>query len=140
VYLGTGIPRHEKRFDTLICALHYLISYVIMSRPLPVEEMTRRSVYGPARLLSGDNFSERVVALLEQGYLGTKPENPRIKNLQTTLSEFASSINPGIIRLYQTDDLVAEGLIRAHLILKQMDDITDSEIGEVMTKLIKERA
>jgi hypothetical protein len=110
-----------------------------MARKPANEEMVIKSIYGPARLLNIPHLSERVVEMFEKEYAGTKPENPRIKNLQTTLSEFASSINPGIIRLYQTNDLVAEGIIRAHLTLKQMNDATDSEIGEVMTKLIKER-
>ena len=137
MYLGTAIPRHKKRFDTLICALHTLISYVIMSRPLPIEGMTRRSVYGPARLLSGDNFSERVVALLEKDYTGTVPIDPRLQTIQTKITN-AVTEKPSLKQDWLRDDIRCEAFIRANFLLDEFDKaITSSEISAAMTNIIR---
>jgi len=106
-----------------------------MARPAPVEEMVIKSIYGPKRLLDRPNLSDHIVGLLEREYVGTKPIDPRLKTLQTVLSEFITE-HPSIIREWKTDDLMAERIIRAHLTVKQLD-ATASEISAAMTKIIE---
>lgn len=136
MHLGTSIPRHKIEFVTLIlcCTVSYIFS--IMPRPAPIEEMMRISIYGPKRLLDIPNRSEHIMGLLEKEYVGTKPEDPKLKTLQTVLSEFVTS-RPAIIREWKSDDLMAERIIRAHLTMKQLD-ATSSEISAAMTTIIKE--
>jgi len=106
-----------------------------MAKPKPIEEMMIKSIYGPKRLLDRPGLSEYVVGLLEKEYVGTKPEDPKLKTLQTVLCEFVTS-RPAIIREWKSDDLMAERIIRAHLTMKQLD-ATASEISAAMTKIIE---
>lgn len=96
-----------------------------------------KSIYGPKRLLDRHGLSEYVVGLLEQEYVGKKPEDPHLKTLQTVLSEFVTE-HPTIIREWKSDDIMAERIIRAHLTVKQLD-ATASEISAAMTKIIEVR-
>lgn len=98
--------------------------------------MTRKSIYGPARLLNIPNFSEVVVGLLEREHVGNKPEDPRLQTIQTILSEFSTSY-PAIIREWKYDELRAESTIRQQL-LKQQIEATDNEISVIMTRLVRE--
>lgn len=108
-----------------------------MPRPKPLEEMVIRSVYGPARLLNRPGLSEYLVSLAEKDYVGTKPTDPRLATVQTVISEYVSE-HPGIKREYQIDDIIAERKLNQELAIKGLQ-ATASEIGEIMTKLIKER-
>jgi len=104
-----------------------------MAKPKPIEEMVIKSVYGPKRLLDRPGLSEHVVGLLEQEYIGKKPEDPRLSTIQTILSEYVTA-NPGIIREWKFDDLRAERIIRQNA-LKEHIEATSSEISEIMTKI-----
>ena len=132
MYLGTAIPRHKKRFDTLICALHTLISYVIMSRPLPNEEMTRKSIYGPARLLNIPHLSERVVEMFEKEYTGPKVIDPQQASVQSKIFEYIKE-DPTIPYQYGRDDLRTERILKARLLADQIQS-TESQISVAMVE------
>ena len=110
-----------------------------LSRNPPSEEMMSRTVYGPKRLLNIDHFSEHIVVLLEREGKAPKPEDPRLKTIQTVISEYVSQ-DPEILRLWSHDDIKAEQRIRAARATLDQVEATASEISAVMTDLERVRS
>lgn len=122
-------------------AIHYLprsILYLFpMARPPAKEEMTRKSIYGPKRLLERPDFSEYVVSLLEKDYNGIKPAaDSYFKTIQTQITDLVSK-EPRILREYKQDDVEGEAAIRYRLHLDEAK-ASASQISEIMTSLIKQ--
>jgi hypothetical protein len=111
----------------------------MMARPKPAEEMTNVSIRAPVSLVEtmrekGTDFSSITVAYWRS--LHTAPVDPFIKDLQTVLSEFSTTLRPRFKTEYDNDSLAAERIAYAHLALYHMENATPSQIGEVMTRLI----
>jgi len=110
-----------------------------LPRPKPPYEMMNVCIRAPANLVQ--DLKSRGITELSQvtveywRSLVGEPEDPRMKTIQTAISDYAEA-DPGIVKTYARDDVKGERLIMSHLNSKGIE-ATASEIGSVMVRLMK---